>query len=597
MVGGTERSVISEQLEELPPGRQLAALVESVDRSDLDSDDLLRLAQARQRLVAHQEAQLIADLHAVARAVPYQGRQPGRRDLPGRYPWAECDVAFALRWTYGRAAAQLIFADEVIDRLPRIHAALSAGVIDVPKARVLVDGVDGLDDTLAVAIVDKLIDVAPRLTTGELRARLRRLVIAADADHAARRARVDINDRRVQAYLNDNNLAALAGYELAPHRVAAVMERLDAIAKAAKSAGDGRRMDQLRADAFLDLLVGDGVAAGGPISDSGLDPLPAADDRAAPATGAPGVPWPAAPTDPVAGSPPQSDPVAGSPPQSDPVAGSPPQSDPVAGSPPQSDPGAGVDRMVAPLSDPSEPADEVGCELVMDQDEADRARFWLAGFDQLATTRGCPRCGAGTATAPAGAMPGPRPGVVELQVPLTTLMGMSQLPGELAGWGPVFADLARQVASQMNDAQWRFSIYDQLNELSYHGTTTARPDAGGHRTKRRPTAKDIAFVKARDRTCRAPGCRRPARRCDIDHTLAWVHGGESESCNLGLLCRLHHLFKHSTGCHLTWFPPSGYGWTTPLGMQYVTAPDRPLVDENATAGLPEPAPTGVERAG
>jgi hypothetical protein len=82
-----------------------------------------------------------------------------------------------------------------------------------------------------------------------------------------------------------------------------------------------------------------------------------------------------------------------------------------------------------------------------------------------------------------------------------------------------------------------------MGRLAYHGTTRARPTGKPKRirkraTKRRPDARLAAFVKARDRTCIAPGCRRPARRCDIDHNLDWVKGGETECCNLCLLCKL-----------------------------------------------------------
>jgi Domain of unknown function (DUF222) len=41
-----------------------------------------------------------------------------------------------------------------------------------------------------------------------------------------------------------------------------------------------------------------------------------------------------------------------------------------------------------------------------------------------------------------------RPGIVELIVPLATLTSQSQEPGVLAGYGPVIADIARQVAEQ-----------------------------------------------------------------------------------------------------------------------------------------------------
>jgi hypothetical protein len=83
------RTVLLERLQETRPGPELASLLASIDRSSLDAAGLLRVARARQRLIAHQEARFLSDLHAVARAVPDHGSQPGRRDQPGKYPWAE----------------------------------------------------------------------------------------------------------------------------------------------------------------------------------------------------------------------------------------------------------------------------------------------------------------------------------------------------------------------------------------------------------------------------------------------------------------------------------------------------------------------------
>jgi hypothetical protein len=132
------------------------------------------------------------------------------------------------------------------------------------------DAVIGLDTATARRVVDQIIGEAHRLTTGQLRARLQRLVLAADPDAVKRAAATRLPGRRVQARLTDDGLAELAGYDLPPHRVAAAMERLTAIARAAKSDGDTRRLDQLRADILLDLLVGDGVGVGGPITASTL---------------------------------------------------------------------------------------------------------------------------------------------------------------------------------------------------------------------------------------------------------------------------------------------------------------------------------------
>ena len=502
----SQSAALPDDFDVMPPGPRLAAVVASVDRSRLDAEDLLRVAAARVRLVAHQEAQLLADLHRVARVVPDYGRQAGRKD-PGRYPWAETEAAFALRWSHGRAVGQLLFADDVIDRLPVLFAALDAGEIDVPKARIIVEAVAGLDDEVARGVVDKVLAKAAEQTTGQLRSRLRRLVLAADPDRAEKRAQREISERRVQAFLNDNNLATLAGYELAPHRVAAAMERLDAIARAAKSAGDARRMDQIRADAFVDLLVGEGVAAGGRITDGGLGG--AAPDRAASSRAASG-------------------------------------------------------RSVAP-------AERVAAADVRDADEEYLRHFWLAGFDQLATTRAsCGRCG-GTASATgdpqpgATALPAPRRGVIDLQVPLTTLMGLTRLPGEVAGWGPVISEIATAVAREQAEATWRFSVYNSFGELAHHGIV-----------RRRPAAADEAFVKARDRTCRAPGCRRAARGCDVDHTVDWQHSMDSRRCNLACLCRHHHRYKHESGAQLAQLSSGVLIWQSPLGPQYVTYPDEYL---------------------
>jgi hypothetical protein len=449
----------------LPPGPELAALLASIDRSTLSSDDLVRLARARHRLVAHQQAELLADLHAVAQ-LPYDGpRPPGADDPPWSNVWAEVECAFAMRWTSRAASRQVTLAWDLVERLPAVFAALLAGRIDVPKALVIRDAVVGLEPAVARRVVAEVIDAAEELTTGQLRARLRRLVIAADPDNAAARAARALGERRVEPRLNDNNLADLLAFDLPPQRVAAAMERLTAIAAAAKAAGDTRRVDHLRADAMLDLLVGEGVAVGAPVTRGTLD------GRWDPETG---------------------------------------------------DAGNGSSATRAPV-------------------------------------RG-------------GGGPAPRRGVVELQVPLTTLLGLAEAPGELAGLGPVVADIARQVTAQQQDATWRFSVSNGLGEVIHHGVT-----------RRRPTAATAAFVRARNRTCVAPGCRRAATSCDLDHTTAWVEGGHSGPENVGPLCRRHHRFKHAPGTDLIHFSGGTFGWTTPAGLQYVTRPEPPDQPRTATA--------------
>ncbi|HEY8475219.1 MAG TPA: HNH endonuclease signature motif containing protein, partial [Natronosporangium sp.] len=111
-------------------------------------------------------------------------------------------------------------------------------------------------------------------------------------------------------------------------------------------------------------------------------------------------------------------------------------------------------------------------------------------------------------------------------------------------------------------------------------TTHPTPDLDRDPDRRRPTAAQAAFVRARDRTCRAPGCRTPAHTCDIDHTQPWADGGKTTTSNLGCLCRTHHLFRHATGTQLTQLSPGVFSWQTPHGLQYLVRQDPPLLSLN-----------------
>jgi len=81
-----------------------------------------------------------------------------------------------------------------------------------------------------------------------------------------------------------------------------------------------------------------------------------------------------------------------------------------------------------------------------------------------------------------------------------------------------------------------------------------------------------AFVRARDGTCRFPGCRQPAARADLDHSVPWPHGPTCP-CNLCALCRFHHLLKTLYGWKASLDPKTArLTWTSPRGRRYVTDP-------------------------
>jgi hypothetical protein len=81
------------------------------------------------------------------------------------------------------------------------------------------------------------------------------------------------------------------------------------------------------------------------------------------------------------------------------------------------------------------------------------------------------------------------------------------------------------------------------------------------------------FVTARDVTCRFPTCRQPVWRCDLDHSVPFDKGGKTCSCNLGGLCRFHHLIKQHVGWQLVQPTPGNFAWVTPSGRTYFIEPD------------------------
>lgn len=88
----------------------------------------------------------------------------------------------------------------------------------------------------------------------------------------------------------------------------------------------------------------------------------------------------------------------------------------------------------------------------------------------------------------------------------------------------------------------------------------------------RPSAQMRRFLGARDRHCRFPGCRMPAHRCDLDHTIDAARGGATSCDNLAYLCRGHHIMKHHGGWRASQVSRGVMRWTSPAGRQYVDRP-------------------------
>jgi hypothetical protein len=153
------------------------------------------------------------------------------------------------------------------------------------------------------------------------------------------------------------------------------------------------------------------------------------------------------------------------------------------------------------------------------------------------------------------------PGSVELRVDLETLSGLTEAPGELQGFGPVIADIARQVAREQRHCPWTFAVTDPVTGIPVHTGVT----------RRRPNRETRRLVEARNPSCVFPGCRRPASDCDLDHRRAWSERGPSCECNLVPLCRRHHRCRHRLGWRHSPLPRGDHLWISPLGHRYTTS--------------------------
>jgi hypothetical protein len=401
----------------MPPGPVLAATLSAIEVDELSGHDRIRLLRAQQRMASHYTAGVSAAMASVADYMEEYEDDDPQFALEA----AAAEIRAALRLTRRAADSELSFALDLNRRLPKVWNAMAAGDIDVRRAKTIVYRTTHLTDDTAREVVDRIIDHAPRLTTGQLAARIRRLCIEADTDEAERRYDDAVAERRIVVEPNDTGTANLLGLDLPPDSVAAASRHVDHLARSLKTGDEARSMDQLRADVFLDLLSGRNLDRGGR---------------------------------------------------------------------------------------------------------------------------------------------GPhRKGLVDIRVDLATLAGLTETPGELAGYGPVIADIARRVTEKQNGNTWRFTVTHPDTEQPLLAGTT----------RRRPTAEQRRQVEAANPTCIFPGCRMPAVRSDIDHRTPHADGGPTEVDNLGPLCRHDHRIRHAAGWTYGALAAGDYKWTTGLGHTYTTS--------------------------
>ena len=528
------------------PGPTLAAAAADAGarRTELGESELIGLLCGWQRLSAWAQSGQADCLNTLIQRRKEQSVELNRPDLAAH---VDDEAAAALALT-GRAAGRLLDACVGLARLPEVGAALAAGRIDWTKACLFTDTLAGLPDQDAADIAAVVLSAGDvtRKTTGQLRAALARAILAYDPEAAQRRREAARKDASVQAWAEPSGNAALAGRELAPADVAHADAQLTADARWLAAHGLPGTIDELRALAYTARLTGRTlhslVAASA--SDGGCRDTRTSDSSASDSS--------------------------------------------ASGASPDGGEAACADRSGNARKD---------CDTDANPD---------SGGDDAAATDSSAACNC--SCNPDG---WPLGGTINLTMPLSAWAGLSDAPGELAGHGPADADTCRDLAARTGPAtRWCLTLTSDNGHAVAHACASHPPGprdpckagssgtvgdpvirwAAGLRAKMqhfetapcghgrqtaayRPPTSLAHLIRVRQRTCSFPGCRRPARRCDLDHVIPYDRGGRTCECNLHPLCRRHHRAKQAPGWQLTQPRPGEMRWRLPSGRDYATCAD------------------------
>ncbi|MDP9694112.1 UNVERIFIED_ORG: hypothetical protein J2X79_001667 [Arthrobacter globiformis] len=165
--------------------------------------------------------------------------------------------------------------------------------------------------------------------------------------------------------------------------------------------------------------------------------------------------------------------------------------------------------------------------------------------------------GAPSGLVPVGEVPSPTAQVL-VTVPVFSLLGLSEGPATLDGYGPIPPSMARRLVAD--------------GATSFLRVLTDPRDGAPleiGRTSYRPTKPMRHWLRLRDAKCTFPSCNNHSLDNDADHILAWADGGGTGVANLGQPCPKHHRLKHTTA----WRPVGAAahespGWISPSGRSY-----------------------------
>ena len=531
-------------------------------------DELLGVICGWDRVEANACAGKHAAVAELIRRRPAQGcTLEGPAQMPqGMDEFTGRELGAALGLSAGDAEEMLGLAHVLETSLPGTKAAFRAGTVNRDKAALIAWAAALLDPAEARAAEAMVLGRAGSQPPGVLRAAIKRAVMEVNPAKARQRREHAAKRTRVERWAEDSGNAGLAGRELPPAEVLAADQRVTAWAKELRKAGLDGTMDQLRARAFIDLLLGtdsrplgsspDGRRGEGSGQDSDRDSGRDGDedngqdgngDTGQDGNGAGGSglsgqrgPRVPAPAGPLAGVIPPG--FAGRVNLTVPV----PTLLDLAGRP-------GEMAGIGPI-DP-----DLARDLAAAAARNPRSTWCVTVTDSQghAIGHGCAR------PAPAGRAqrhkPGSSGGPDPPDRPRFTFLPAGQ-PGPPGGYG-----------------RWRFSagVPGQRDLLIDIGPIPAGPCDHRHQAKGHDPGVTLRHLaQVRHTTCTGPGCRRPAVNCDFEHNIPYEAGGRTCLCNGNPKCRFDHRLKQDPRWTAEQLENGDVRWTMPSGRQYVTEPTR-----------------------
>ena len=511
---------------DMSPEPLLATIIDTVTGEDgkglagLSDDQLIGVIAAIRRLESR------AAWYLMAAVREFTARNTGEGCVE---EFAADQLAHELHLTQQSAAAQMDYTSTVTSRLPATYAALHAGRIHPVHVRIIEDETRVLSAEDAAKADAVLAEAAGSVTFGKLRAAAHRLVLELDPEAARKRKEAARQDAHVRRFREDSGNAGMVARELPPDEVLASWQHVEQLALDLRAAGIPGTLQELRVRAYLDLLQErDSRCVPAGLDDTGQAVGPQDDGNGARGNDGDNGPG----------------------------------GDGGQGRGPGSSPGSGRARRPGPDAGPSFAA------------------------------------------------------LVNITVPWSALTGQSGTPADVAGFGLAgAADVRDLAAAAARDprTRWCVTALHPDGTAAAHGCAAGRhpPPGTSHLTDTpgpdpppgsrpqdwtgrlhitmapiargtcghdhaepgyRPSRQLQHLVKVRNARCTAPGCGRPAARCDLDHTIAWQQGGLTCECDLAPLCRHHHRCKQAQGWRLEQPEPGVLVWHTPAGRTYVTRP-------------------------